>query len=406
MEALAETATGHPAPRAGVPVRDGTEFSILPGGPLFRLLVGVRLAGPALERLPRRILAICAVAWVPLLVLSVLERRAWSGTTTPFLHDLALHARLLIALPLFLAAELAVHRVMPTLVHEFVERGIVVDAAREQFRSAVANAVRWRDSTAAEIVILAIVYGMGIASVWEYKAALGVGGWYGDTGTGATAAGWWYAVVSLPLFQFLLFRWYYKVLVWGRFLWQVSRLPLRLVPTHPDGRAGLGFLAEMALAFSPLLLAHGVVLSGTIADRIFFAGRSLPEHAADITLVVAFGLALVLGPLLVLTPKLFHAKQEGLLRYGALAERYVREFDAKWLSGRTRDDEGLLGAADIQSLADLGNSFSIVRNMQLFAFSLEVVVLLGVVSLAPVAPLLLTMIPAGELLERLAKLLL
>jgi len=69
-------------------------------------------------------------------------------------------------------------------------------------------------------------------------------------------------------------------------------------------------------------------------------------------------------------------------------------------------DDALLGAADIQSLADLGNSFSTLRSMQLFAFTTEGAVLLAAVTLAPVAPLLLTMIPAGELLERLAKLLL
>lgn len=408
MQSLADVATKRDPSDAAAPPRGDAGFSVIPGGPLFRLLVGARLSGPALERLPRRIFIICTVAWAPLCVLSLIDGRAFGGTTVPFAGDVALHARLLLALPLLLAAEVAVHRVMPVVVREFVDRGIVPDAARERFRSAVTSALRSRDSTIAEIVLLAIVYGAGIAAVWHYKLATGFGGWYGDPSKGATAAGWWYAAISLPLFQFIFFRWYYKILVWARFLWQVSRLPLYLMPTHPDGRAGLGFLAEMALAFSPFLLAHGAILAGTIADRIFFAGAALPQHAIDIALVVGFGLLLVLGPLLVLTPRLFHAKQQGLLRYGALAERYVREFDAKWFPARTGAavDEGLLGASDIQSLADLGNSFATLRNMQLFAFTTEGAVLLAAVTLAPVAPLVLTMIPAGELLERLAKLLL
>ena len=404
---LADAATRRDASVAAAP-RDDAGFSVIPGGPLFRLLVGARLSGPSLERLPRRIFIICAVAWLPLCVLSLIDGRAFGGTTVPFAGDVALHARLLLALPLLLAAEVAVHRVMPLVVREFVDRGIVPDSAHGRFRSALTSALRLRDSTIAEVVILVIVYGAGIAVVWQYKLAFGLGGWYGDPVSGATAAGWWYAVVSLPLFQFIFFRWYYKILLWARFVWQVSRMPLNLVPTHPDGRAGLGFLAEMALAFSPLLLAHGAILAGTIADRIFFAGETLPQHAIDIALVVALGLLLVLGPLLALTPRLFHAKQHGLLRYGALAERYVREFDAKWLPSRADAavDDGLLGASDIQSLADLGNSFATLRNMQLFAFTAEGAVLLTAVTLAPVAPLVLTMIPAGELLERLAKLLL
>jgi len=408
MTAFAEPATTRHPSRTGTLPRGERDFSVIPGGPLFRLLVGARLAGPALERLPRRTVILCAIAWVPLCVLSLVEGRAFGGTMVPFFADIALHVRLLIALPLLLAAEVAVHRVMPLIVREFVDRGIVPDAARERFGAAVASALRWRDSTAAEIVLLAIVYGAGIAAVWHYKVALGLGGWYGDSAAGAKAAGWWYAAVSLPLFQFIFFRWSYKILVWARFLWQVSRMPLHLVPTHPDGRAGLGFLAEMGLAFAPFLLAHGAILAGTIADRIFFAGDTLSRHVIDIALVVAFGLLLVLGPLLSLTPRLFHAKQHGLLKYGALAERYVREFDAKWFPERAgaAPDDALLGAADIQSLADLGNSFSTLRSMQLFAFTTEGAVLLAAVTLAPVAPLLLTMIPAGELLERLAKLLL
>ena len=405
--ALANAATRRP-PDVAAPPGGGTDLSIIPGGPLFRLLVGARLAGPALERLPRRTVILCAVAWGPLCALSLVEGRALGGTTVPFFADFALHARLLIALPLLLVAEVAVHQAMPVLVREFIDRGIVAEAARERFGAAVASALRWRDSTAAEIVLLAIVYGTGVAAVWHYKVASGLGGWYGDTILGPTAAGWWYAAVSLPLFQFIFFRWYYKILVWSRFLWQVSRMPLHLVPTHPDGRAGLGFLAEMTIAFSPFLLAHGAILAGTIADRIFYTGATLPQHVIDIALVVGFALVLVLGPLFPFTPRLLHAKQQGLLRYGALAERYVREFDAKWLTdgAGAASGDALLGASDIQSLADLGNSFATLRNMQLFAFTTEGAVLLAAVTLAPVAPLVLTMIPAGELLERLAKLLL
>ena len=72
-------------------------------------------------------------------------------------------------------------------------------------------------------------------------------------------------------------------------------------------------------------------------------------------------LCLVFGPLLVFAPQLAQAKRTGLREYGTLAERYVREFDAKWLRGGAPAGEPLVGSADIQSLADLGNSFEVVR---------------------------------------------
>ena len=58
-------------------------------------------------------------------------------------------------------------------------------------------------------------------------------------------------------------------------------------------------------------------------------------------------------------------KQRGLREYGTLAERFVREFDTKWLRNPAPPDEPLVSTADIQSLADLGNSYDMVKGMRL-----------------------------------------
>jgi hypothetical protein len=76
-------------------------------------------------------------------------------------------------------------------------------------------------------------------------------------------------------------RWYLRGFLWLRFLWQVSRLNLRLVPTHPDRTGGLGFLVRSTEAFTPILLAQGVMLAGLIASRIFHAGQELKEFKAQ-----------------------------------------------------------------------------------------------------------------------------
>jgi hypothetical protein len=60
-----------------------------------------------------------------------------------------------------------------------------------------------------------------------------------------------------------------------------------------------------------------------------------------------------------------------------------------------------VGSADIQSLADLANSYEVVRTMRLAPFSMGAILQLGAVTLASVAPLLLTMMPLEELLETL-----
>jgi hypothetical protein len=211
----------------------------------------------------------------------------------------------------------------------------------------------------------------------------------------------WYGYVSLPLFQFLLMRWYFRIFIWTRFLWQVSRIELSLIPTHPDRVCGLGFLTNTVHAFIPLAAAHGALLAGLIASRIFYLGAGLLDFKIEVVVILAFTLCLVLGPLVVFASQLARAKRRGRREYGTFAERYVREFDAKWLRGGAAADEPLVGSGDLQSLADLANSFEVVRTMRVIPVTKESVLYLAAATLAPVAPLALTMMSIEELLKTL-----
>jgi hypothetical protein len=116
---------------------------------------------------------------------------------------------------------------------------------------------------------------------------------------------------------------------------------------------------------------------------------------------VAILLLMVLGPLLFFTPCLMRAKRTGLRDYGILASRYVSDFDLKWVRGGAPEDETLIGSGDIQSLADLGNSFQVIREIKPFPFGRDTVIQLVVFTLLPGFPLVLTMIPLEELITKL-----
>lgn len=381
------------------------DFSLVLGGPLFQLLRRTHLAGDALELLRQRILLIPLLAWLPLLVLSLIEGEALGGrSAVPFLLDIEVHVRFLVALPLLIVAELVVHQRMRFVVRQFLERNLIPQNALPRFEEAIASAFRMRNSVLAEVLLIAFVYVVGILLIWRHYLALSTDTWYAvptAEGLKLSITGAWYGYVSLPIYQFLLVRWYYRIFIWTRFLWQVSRIELSLIPTHPDRVGGLGFLANTAYAFMPLAVAHGAMLAGPIANRIFYLAAALPEWKVEIAVMVVFLLCLVLGPLLVFAPQLAQAKRTGNREYGALAERYVREFDAKWLRGGAPANEPLVGSGDIQSLADLVNSFEVVRTMQLAPITRDAFIRLVAATLIPVVPLLLTMMPFEELVGKL-----
>jgi len=393
------------APAPGTPAQDPYDFSVVLGGPLFQIIRRAHLSGDAFQLWRRRIGVITLLAWLPPLIFSILAGRAWGdAVAVPFLLDIEMYTRFLLALPLLVVAELVVHQRMRPVVRQFLERGLIPDVSRARFDAAVFAAQRLRNSVVVEVLLLGAVYVNGLL-LWQHYGALDVATWYAVPVPGGrqfSVAGWWFVYVSLPLFQFFLLRWYFRIFVWTRFLWQVAtRCTLSLVPTHPDRVGGLGFLSSTVVAFTPLLAAHGTLLAGLIASRIFFQGAALPDFKAELIVIVAFLLLLVLGPLLLFTPHLAAARRVGLREYGTLAQRYVREFDGKWLRGGAPADEPLLGSADIQSLADLGNSFELVRSMRMAPITRDAILQLAVITLLPVAPLLLTMISLEELLKRL-----
>ena len=166
--------------------------------------------------------------------------------------------------------------------------------------------------------------------------------------------------MSVPLFQFILLRWYVRFLIWFWFLLRVSHLKLHLPALHPDRAGGLGFLGETSLAFAPLLFAHSALLAGQIASRILYDGGTLLASELTIAGYVVFSIVAALAPLSSFTAKLIRAKLRGLEKYGAFASSYVMDFDQKWLQGKV-NDEPAMGSGDIQSLADLGNSFAAAR---------------------------------------------
>jgi len=377
------------------------------GGPLYQFLLRVGLVRPPLDRVGWRIIVITLLAWAPLLVLASLSGRLTGGVKIPFLRDIEVHTRFLLVLPLLIGAEVTVHRRIRMMVLQFVDRQIITPEVLPRFEACIESALRLRNSAIIELGLLAFIV-VGESFWWKGVLAIPVNTWYATVTAGGNVwapAGYWYVFVSLPIIQFIVLRWYFRLLIWGRLLWQVSRLDLNLVPIHPDSCCGLGFLGQIPFALAPFLLAHSVLLAGYLADRILYQGAKLTDQRIETVVVALFLYLLSLGPLCVFVPRLLHQRLHSVYSYGSLASEYVIGFDKKWIEGQRPSDEPLVGTSDIQSLADLANSFAIVQHIRPFPFGREALIAVAVIVALPILPLTLTMFSFQELVGRLLKVL-
>lgn len=389
--------------------KDDEDFSLVLGGPLYQLFMRAHMGSCAVSLVKRRIVMITLFCWLPLLLLFLLFRAQVEGQIkVPFLYDIDVHIRFLLAVPLMLVAELVVHQRIGPLIKQFRKREIISRDTLPQFQAIIHSALGIRNSVLIEVVLVILVFTAG-HYLWSHQMALETATWFSVSADGQhqlSPAGYWYSYVSIPVFQFLLFRWYFRICIWARFLWQVAGMKLLLVPTHPDRAGGLGFLGESAAAFVPFILAQGALLAGMIANRVFYENVSLLAFKPEIAAAAVFVVLITLGPLCAFAPKLAHCKRLGMLEYGCLASRYVRDFDYKWLRAHSKSDEALVGSSDIQSLADLAGSFDVVKEMRVLPFDKGIVLQIAIVVLLPLTPLLLTLISLEDILKSLLRILL
>jgi hypothetical protein len=383
------------------------DFSLVLGGPLYQLYLRTRLSLPALKYVYRRIIALSAICWLPLFLLSLIEGHAFGGVPVPFLFDIGVHARFLAALPLLIGAELVVHQRIGVIVQQFLVRGLITQEERGAFEDIVASTMRLRNSVLVELVLLVFIF---IADPWLWRQTLastyGVSTWYAVIVAGKThmtAAGFCYQFVSASILRFIILRWYFRIFLWYRFVWHVRRLPLHLNLYHPDCVAGLGFLAGSVRAFAPVLVAQTIIFAGAIGDRIWHGGQTLTQFKMEIAGIVVVLMLVPLTPLGFFIVKLEYAGRIAKLEYGALASRYVEDFRRKWIQNHGAESEALLGTSDIQSLADLGNAYNAISKIHLLLFSKQIAIRLAVAIMLPLLPLALTIVPLEQLIVRLIK---
>jgi hypothetical protein len=384
-----------------------TGFSLVEGGPAHWLQERLGLVGPGSLRLVRRALLSTVVTWGVLLVLSAVQGLAVGNSVkVPFLHDFAAYARFLVAIPMLILAEGLIGREISAVAAHFDRSGLVSESDRPKYEAALDRARRMRNSTLAEVVILMLACLSGILVLDVFP--LNFSTWrsiLSAAGHTRTLAGWWYLIVGVVLFEFLLWRWLWRLAIWYGFLWRMSRLELRLIATHPDRAAGLGFVGDAQRFFWIIVSAFAFTAAGILGDEIVYGGVPLTTFWVTFAGYVVLVLIVFLLPLTMFSGQMSRAKIRSMHDYSAFAVLHNRLFDVKWVQGGHGKDEVPLGAPEISSLADLAGASDVLYRMRPVPFDPRDAVALALAALIPMAPLALTMFPPGKIFDLLFKVL-
>ena len=385
------------------------EFSLADGSALIKRLRRLALFRWIPQNLTYQILLAVLIAWVPLLIFTAHEGLALNGKIQiPFLADPVQYARFLVALPCALALGKFINPRLRNVLNSFLRGGIVSSKDFDRFENAILRATALTNSMIAELVILALVYFYTSFGLHR-DVSTGTSSWHHPL-NGAlisqTLADWWFLWVSMPLFLFAWFLWAWRLGVWAYLLFQISRLELRLVATHPDRVGGLGFVHVGMRRFSVLVFAISSILCASIGEEILFNGASLNSFELELALFFLICLAVILGPLMIFTPVLIRSKLEYWSRFGSLTSTYVQGFDEKWILQTGYSRQNLLGSPDIQSLADLRNSYAGITEMRTLLPNQTTIGIFAIAYILPALPLLASVISFRRVLSEVYTLLL
>jgi hypothetical protein len=368
---------------------------LLLGGPLHWLGCRLGLVRGGTNNI-RLGLALGILAWGVLISVGLLQGL---GHKIFSLAVIGGHVRLLVAIPLFFVCETWVAPRMAEFVRNIVTSGLVPEAEMPALEAAIRRVGRLKDSWLPETLILLAAFMMpmldtfgimpGRTTSWESILA--------QAGGKLNLTNFLYLGFCLPLFRFLTLRWLWLLGLWWYFLKRVEKLQLNLVPTHPDGVAGLGFLVVVQQHFTPLIMAISAACSASFAEDIISGAMAFETLYPMFPMILLLVAVLFIGPLFIFSQKLWICKVTGWNEYMSMASNYVSAFDRKWIRDKTVSGEAQLGTSDLQSLADLTNSVRVVRDMRWIIADRSLVLALAVSVILPLLPLAFLKYPINQL---------
>ena len=352
----------------------------------------------------RRALFFCLLAWLPLVVWAMITGRAFDSVTgEPLLQHYSVHARFLLALPALILGERVARSTLKRLLPRFVDMGLVSEEKVPAFGQIIADLLRLRNATLPWVALVGVI--AASAFVPETSLHLEELNWAKE-GQGLGFGGWWFLLVSRPIYQLFLFSWLWRVVLLFVMFRRIAKLGLDLIPAHPDRLGGLGFIATTPRGFGPFAFAVSCVTASKWAHDIAWHGVHVSELKIHGAIFIVLIVALCLFPLIVFFPLLKKAKRKGIAEYGALVARYDQLVAKKWLRGEETGEQALLEAPELGPSCDIHSLYDAVREMRILPVNKTSLLPLLIPLALPLLAASAIEIPLAELVGKVFKTLL
>ncbi|VVD75189.1 hypothetical protein PPN31114_00827 [Pandoraea pneumonica] len=393
---------GTEPPGDGVTPND--DMSIVHGDVGFHLQRRMRLIPDGNMGTVRRALIFAGVSWLPLVVWAIVTGRPLHGGGDDTLAaHFGIHVRCLVAIPLMVIAEGVAQNLIPPLLKYFVDCGIITEQTLPEFRRQLARFAAIRDRVLPWVVIF------GATLAWSTLGAL-IGRsedmtWmnHGDTLADISFGGWWFVLVVRPLFTVMLLAWLWRACLLFMLLYRIGKLPLALVPSHPDRVGGLSFVERMAFMFSPVAFAISAVVASSFAHEVAYHGASAVQMKGLLIASAVLISVVFLIPLLPLALPLGKLKRRAAFEYGSLVAHHDRLVHERWIQHRDIGEPAILDAPELGPVADIHAIYDAVVHMRSIPISKLSVAAIAIPAALPMLYVAAMQLPLSAILGKVAK---
>ena len=383
-------------------------FSLSAGGPFDNALIKM-----GMQNKPKKLaLLVLCITWLPIAIISAIEGTLFSGCQLPFLKDVAMQGRILVALPILIVIRFIIDNKVSIVLKYISDSLMSREEQQLMLNKALNRAKKLTSSALTETILLLIVIATTISFV-KVGVYSGLEGektsWIASANSenhSLSVAGYWALIISIPMVQFLTLRWLWRYFVWILLLFRLSKAKLNLLPTHADRSGGLGIIILAQKNFNLIFLAGSVVISGQFIAQLNEQPEIFNTLRSEAIGYIIFSLILIIFPLLFFIGQLTKTKNDGLLYLSNLGATLSRKFEREWVNNLQIEKEIEEKQVDPSMIYDYAGMYDNLQQLRVVPVTPRDIISMGVLLIAPFIPILFIHFSVAELVKRIAGLLL